>query len=214
VKFLKNKGLVIVLAVFAVGLVFKNLVWPFVKRHSPVPTVAAGKTMAPPASVAPPATPAFQPTTLKAAASSPPASTARVSLVSLSGNTNSSHSPMDVSAMRSSAPAWAQAPRRDPFHARGGIKDGKSAREQLTLMGTLQQTRSTLAVVNNQVLSAGDTILGFKIESVDENVVWVSGPNGRESIEFRYSVTAPITDIQGASPQANRTIAEGGELGR
>ena len=121
---------------------------------------------------------------------------------------------MDVHAMQSSAPAWAETPRRDPFHVRGGIKDGKSARELLILTGTLRQTRSTLAVVNNQVLSAGDTILGFKIESVSDNEVWVSGPNGRESIEFKYSVTLPPKNPPNALPQANLSVAEGGKLGR
>jgi hypothetical protein len=211
VKFLKNKGIVIVLAVFAVGLVFKNLVWPFVSRRSPAPAARIAKMTEQVPSAPSPAAPVSANAAENSGARPP-----RATLISLPSTMkdHSSQIPMDIHAMRASAPAWAESPRRDPFYVRGGIKDGKSAREQLTLMGTLQQTRSTLAVVNNQVLSAGDMILGFKIESVDENKVWVSGPNGRESIEFKYSVIPPVEMPQAGSPQAKLSISEGSKAVR
>lgn len=192
-KFLKNKGIVLILALFAVGLVFKNLVWPSLRRHSPAPARAAAN--------APSASPLVAAATAKASPA-PAAGPVKAAGISVVGTMNDRlpQSPMDLNAMQSSAPAWAETPRRDPFHIRGGIKDGKSARELLTLMGVLRQTRSTLAVVNNQVLSVGDSILGFKVESVEDDRVWVSGPNGREVVDFKYTASPAMPKPRASAP--------------
>jgi hypothetical protein len=98
---------------------------------------------------------------------------------------------MNIQEAAANAPRWSQSPKRDPFKMMGARSDGKSARDLLTLGGVLRQSDSTLAVLNNRVLAAGDTILGFRLESVEDQCVWVSGPNGREQVEFKYSVPPP-----------------------
>jgi hypothetical protein len=95
---------------------------------------------------------------------------------------------MNAQELKNLAVAWNSSPLRDPFKRRSAFSE-KSAREQLTLTGILRQTDSELAVINNQIIAVGETILGFKIESVEADRVWVSGPNDREVIEFKISAS-------------------------
>jgi hypothetical protein len=97
---------------------------------------------------------------------------------------------MNARELKNLAVAWNSSPLRDPFKKRGVFSD-KSAREQLALTGILRQTGSELAVINNRILAIGDSILDFKIESVEADHVWVSGPNGKEMLEFKVSVPQP-----------------------
>jgi hypothetical protein len=206
VKFLKNQGIVIVLAAFAVLLVGKNLVWPFLKPKfagAPKPTAAA------PAAAAP-----TKPSPLQNAAQT---LANRVSEVlktvqgQIPGSPALPHEKMDALALQAQLASWVASPRRDPFKMRGGVSD-KSAREQLMLTGILRQTDSELAVINGLILSAGEMILGFQVEMVEADRVWVSGPNGRESLEFKYFVPSPekivTVEVQPPSPDTEKPAAQ------
>ena len=64
----------------------------------------------------------------------------------------------------------------------------------LKLSGISHQSGSSLAVVNGRVVSEGDRILDFKIETIGVERVWVNGPNGREQIIFDYGA-AQLADF-------------------
>ena len=184
-KFLRNRGFVILLAVFAVALVGKNLLWPVVRRSLGSRTAAKADPVAAPAPQTPPSKTGSQPPPPNTPSQLPAQPRAHSIPVTTQGVPTA---PMDLHSMAASSPGWIASPHRDPFYIRAGIKDGRSARELLTLTGTLQQTASTLAVLNNRVLAAGDSILGFKLEAIENDRVWVTGTNGRESVEFKYIV--------------------------
>jgi hypothetical protein len=196
VKILQNKYFVILLAVFAFGLLGRNLLWPIVKRRFPARAAAAAPASTPPAASA------------KQASSAPAKSNSAAATASLKQTKpevrDDSTPAMNILEAAASAPRWSQHPRRDPFKMAGGRSDGKAARDLLTLSGVLRQTQSTLAVLNNQVLTAGDIILGFKIETVEDRCVWVTGPNGREQVEFKYSLPP--------APQARQAVQYSREL--
>jgi hypothetical protein len=211
---LRNQGFVIVLAVIALFLVGKNLLWPAIGPKFARRTTA----QATPATPAPAPAPAEN----RAAAGQPAAAPTKPALPialpwNIGGGTSETPAPavdegpqrpMNLQEIVANFADWAANPQRDPFKMRGGIND-KSAREQLTLTGILRQTESDLAVLNNRVLAVGDTILGFKVETVEADRVWVSGPNGREMLEFKYSVQAPAeaADVQAPAAVAPTPVA-------
>jgi hypothetical protein len=104
---------------------------------------------------------------------------------------------------------WIASPRRDPFqltaHARG---TNQSARELLTLKATWLQTDRNLAVINGKIVGEGDTILGFRIESIAGDFVWVVGSAGREQLEFG-PVLMPASTNSNSNTVANGTKATG-----
>jgi len=201
VKILQNKIFVILLAVFAFGLVGRNLFWPLIKRYFPARTSAAA-----PASPAP-AAPAAPASNTKSLPANPSPTTPSQTEPKPAVQENLAPS-MNLTEVSVNAPQWTHSPRRDPFKVAGGRSDGKAARDLLTLSGVLRQTQSTLAVLNNQVLAAGDTILGFKLESVEDRCVWVTGPNGREQVEFKYSLP-PMPELRGEKQnQRDLSLAE------
>jgi hypothetical protein len=199
VKILQNKFFVILLAVFAFGLLGRNLFWPIIKRQFPARTAAAAPATAPVAS----------PTAQIGAPAKSNLATATAPLKQTKPELREDSTPaMNVLEAAASAPRWSQHPRRDPFKMAGGRSDGKAARDLLTLSGVLRQTQSTLAVLNNQVLGAGDIILGFKIETVEDRCVWVTGPNGREQVEFKYSLPPAPQARQTGQNQRELSLAE------
>jgi hypothetical protein len=192
VKFLKSQGVVLVLAAIALILVGKNLVWPFLgPKFAKKQTVAQAPT--PPAS-APASAPQKPSTAFVPRAVEEKLGDALKAIERLSSSMTRTSAPaiarMDLNDLRARGGSWVVAPVRDPFKLRGSVND-KSAREQITLTGILRQTDSDLAVLNNQIMAVGETILGFRIETVEADRVWVSGPNGREALEFKYTIQEP-----------------------
>jgi hypothetical protein len=198
VKFLKSQGIVLILAAFAILLVGKNLVWPFLK-----PKFASRAQ--PAAAVAADAKPTVGQKVVQTLAN-------RVTEVLKTVQTQTPVAQVaileriDAQALQANAPNWVASPLRDPFKMRGGVSD-KPARDQLTLTGILRQTDSELAVINNLILSAGEMILGFRVETVEADRVWVSGPNGREALEFKHFVQAPAKPAHEVSPVAPSAAA-------
>lgn len=168
-KLFQNPIVVAVLACLALGLVVKNVIWPIVKPTGRSKSVAKA---APPAAATQPAAGAPKTRAIKTTAKSdeqplpvPTADIARAEVASASAR-------------------WTTSPRRDPFQL-ANDRSGRTARDLLTLSAIWRQTASTLAVINNRVLAEGESILEFRVETIDDDRVWVQGPAGREWIEFK-----------------------------
>ena len=88
---------------------------------------------------------------------------------------------------------WAanSAPRRDPFQIRQ-LPPGPTdllhppAMEVLRLSAIWRQAGGVAVAINDRVLTEGDTILDFKIQTIGSGRVWVEGPNGIEQLVFDY----------------------------
>lgn len=171
---LRNPWVVGCLALFAVGLVAHNVVWPIVKRSLPAKTNTRVSETAAPASPAPP--PASSTFNTESGPDSPPP---RVS-------DDAAVSRIDRDLVLAGADRWMETPRRDPFH--NLFQQKSRAKELLTLAAVWRQSGSTLAVINNKLLAEGDTILDFKVQKIGEDRVWVEGPDGRQSVEFKLPV--------------------------
>jgi len=167
-KLLQNQAVVGILVVAAVATVLWRL-WP--KRRGASPPVS-----------------------LQIVASAPvrplAASTNKASAEPSTQSVAPRPSEIDLPIVQSNLLQWTESPRRDPFQMRlkGGKQPGAypSARELLTLSAVWRQSGSGLAVINSRVVSEGDTILGFRVETIGTEHVWVNGPNGREEVSFRY----------------------------
>ncbi|HUS37561.1 MAG TPA: hypothetical protein VM680_19590 [Verrucomicrobiae bacterium] len=202
-KFLKSQGIVLVLAAFAVLLVGKNLIWPFLKpKFASRPTPAAAN----PAATANTGAKSSALQNVAQTLASRVTDVLKTVQAQMPAAQAARLEKLDAQALRGQAANWARSPLRDPFKMRGGVND-KPARDQLKLTGILRQTDSELAVINNLILSAGEMILGFKIETVEADRVWVSGPNGREALEFKYFVQGPEKLAKEASPAPKESPA-------
>ena len=88
---------------------------------------------------------------------------------------------------------WAanSSPRRDPFQIRQ-LPPGPTdllhppAMEVLRLSAIWRQPGGAVVVINDRVLTEGDTILDFKIQTIGSGRVWVDGLNGLEQLVFDY----------------------------
>lgn len=200
-RFLKNPVIVVILAIVALALVFRNAFWPMIHRGGSRPKAAPAATASAPAATSP-----AKPTTLAARAGAllglKPADASRTV-------TNAPTVPMEVSSVWAEAPGWSKLPRRDPFKAMvpaGQKLIGKSAKELLALHGIWRQTDSTLAVLNNTVVEEGEQIQGFTVETIEDNRVWVQGPRGREAVDFALLMPTPGTALP-EIPETKEKIA-------
>jgi hypothetical protein len=174
-KLLQNRVFVGVMAVGALALVTWRI-WPLVQRPArarPLPVIApASSTALPTAAVSQPPTA----TTNK----SDPRPVAEPLVIRQSG--------FDLSGVNVNAPSTGELPRRDPFqvHSVPTASQGSNppAMQLLRLNAVLRQTGGALAVINNRVLSEGDTILGFTIETIGAEHVWVTSRGGKEELVF------------------------------
>lgn len=94
---------------------------------------------------------------------------------------------------------WVEAPRRDPFFGLSKAKQakpGEAARDKLALQGVWRQTGRTVAVINQRTVVEGDMILQFRVETIEQDAVWVLGPNGREKLEFKVPPPKPAEEAQ------------------
>lgn len=181
-KILQNPIVVAILVVVAVALIFKQIASNHSMRHAPTAAAAS------PAVAAPTSTPPPQ-----------PAKTTSNPVMKVNAVPEAS---IDEPAAEASAERAARTPRRDPFQHKtlstNQAKAFPSARQLLALKGVWLQTGSALAVINNQVTGVGNSVLEFKVESIESDRVWVTGPSGREAVEF--GSTPPASP---ANPQTN-----------
>ena len=92
-------------------------------------------------------------------------------------------------AIKANLPRWNELT-RDPFQARYVDPETQTqvpvpAAQVLKLSGIWRQTDSRLAVINKLLVREGDEVLGFKILSIDEHQVTVSGIGGKETLPLR-----------------------------
>lgn len=191
-KLLRNPIVVGVLALLALMLVVQAL-WPHLHR----PSVSR---RAQPGAAAPVRTsPAAKAPT---AASVATVSTSEVAVTAF-----------DKSRVRNDSAQWAESPRRDPFrspHAasqESASKTNVPAGQLLTLSSILRQTGGSVAVINRKVVDEGDQIAGFRIVKIEAERIWVSGPNGDESVGFKRLATTSTdgnsNESEGAFGDAN-----------
>ncbi len=95
---------------------------------------------------------------------------------------------------RTDLPRWSGAPTRDPFRSanisdQAGAVTVVPAAKKLALSSILQQTGSSVAVINRQLVGEGETIEGYMIEKIDTDRVWVTGSNGLESVGFKSDLS-------------------------
>lgn len=200
-------GVLVVIALLLVGNSLRNTrtfqnMWnrTFAKQSAPKPAPAAKPTAKPVAAAKPSAA---RSTTARSTSARPSTTAKPVLLVAESESPPAV--PLDVAVVRVDAARWAQSPRRDPFWRRPTAADrkGKSAKDVLSLKGIWRQTDSTLAVINNRVVSEGEDIQGFNIASIEMDRVWVEGPDGREFIEFIAPTPATVATADASDATEN-----------
>jgi hypothetical protein len=205
-NFLRNPIMVSVIAALAAALLVQRVVWPLVQRagwlrHAPTAPVASAAAPSPTTSVS-----AVIAERKKAAAESGAAA-----------KTNGRR--MELAAVQGRADRWKEALRRDPFKVmaptgesagsatNGGAKQTNAyppAAQLLHLKAVWRQSGSTLAVLNDQVIEEGEDILRFTVQAIEDNRVWVTGPNGRESVNFSMLPPTPAEPekSEGTQPAA------------
>ena len=169
-KLFQNPLVVGGLAVAAAALVFWNVIGPMWSRRAAAP--------APNVSVALP-TPALTPSPAPKPAALPPPPIAKIE----------PGERIDTNRL-----GWTgkSAPQRDPFQVvtneAGQQRVHPSAMDVLSLGAVWRQTGGDFAVINGRVVATGDAIEGFKIEDIEQNLVWVRGPAGRERVDFKTAL--------------------------
>jgi hypothetical protein len=182
-KPLRNPIVVAILALAAVALIFRNALGPLWERWR-----------APKAQIAAPAAPPVVPTNQLFAVTN-----------AASVTTNA---PPRVEAWNKLelVKDWTRAPKRDPFlfvplpqtlnvvlntNLPTLTKPVKSAQETLVLKAIWLQTGSNLAVINNRIVEEGSSILDYKVDKIEADKVWVTGPIGQERVFWGVGTNAP-----------------------
>lgn len=102
--------------------------------------------------------------------------------------------PIDLPIVLSQFTGWIESPQRDPFQTfvpPPPKVEGPRAVDVLALRGIWRQSGAQFAVVNNQVLTEGDSIQSFRIEKIEASTVWVRGTNGAERLDFQVGAPPP-----------------------
>lgn len=162
-KLLRNPLTVAALAVLALGVVVWNLARPLWTRYQT--RAKAAPAAARKATRVTPAIPQVRPDA--------PAAT--------------SLTPINLEVIQARLVEWIDSPLRDPFEAYlGGLRGtpGPRAADLLALKAVWRQTGQRLAVINDAVVGEGDQVLGFRIDRIEGDVVWVHGTNGTERLQF------------------------------
>lgn len=175
-KLLRNPYVVGALALLALFMVFRNVVWPF------LPKARRGTVSAPPQS----RTETASPKKNEMAAGN--------GSVAVRPTVVPKESPTGLMIDLERLDAYLRgAPRRDPFRSWIELTD-VSTNVPLSLAAIWNQTGSRLAVINNRVLAEGDVLEGLTIEKIEPGLVWLDGPTGRRALEFE-PVVPPLTNM-------------------
>ena len=178
----RNPLLVGTLVLVALGLILSNLIWPRAQgqrwRGAPSPLAE---------------TPRPAPESLPKASHAEPA---------LAGVTPAAKpSPLlDWVANEASRARWMHSPRRDPFRSATG--SGKRATAALTLQGIWRQPGGNFAVIDGHLVGEGDPIADLRVDKIEADRVWVTGPNGREELGFKPPTKRPPST---AEPELGRS---------
>ena len=74
------------------------------------------------------------------------------------------------------------------------------ARRKLTLSAVWIQNSGRWAVLNDRILSEGESVDGFRVVAISSDAVEVSGPGGRERIPFGSTPRSALTGVQVEEP--------------
>jgi hypothetical protein len=184
-KLLRNPAVVGLLVVAAIGMLVWNVVLPMFKgtRARPRAVQAAVKS-------AP----------VKAAVAVAKKLLPQKVLPKALRATNPVPAAMDLVTVETNAVRWTLSPRRDPFNSR--ISAASQAARLLKLKGIWRQTGHDLAVINKKLVAEGDPILEFTVEKIEPDRVWVTGPGGREALDFRLPTPDAMSSRTNAALEA------------
>lgn len=193
-KILRNPYVVGVLALVAVVMVSWRAIVPLWKRFMPTRQPQQIFVPAPAPSPTPAAITESKPVV------KPPADAPKVV----------PDASIDSQQVQMNLARWIESPRRDPFQLTArAYGTNQPARELLTLKATWLQTDGSLAVINSKIVGEGDTILGFRIESIAGDFVWVQGPAGREQLEFAPVIIPASTNSNGTVSNVTKSTGNG-----
>lgn len=186
-KFLQNRWLVAALGLSALAMLVINITQPILKKRQEQARRAAQIVAA-----------------ARAATAAPAGITNTVAGSSTNQVFVESLAPMDQPYFRARMTEWLDNPRRDPFTAANVRRTGSAARgpvasDVLTMQATWRQTDGFVVVINGEVLTAGETILGFTVAQIETDRVLLKGPNGTEEISF--AVPAGAEPLETPSPE-------------
>jgi hypothetical protein len=184
-KPLQNPIVVGVLVVAALALIFRNSFGPLRER--------------------------FRTKQTQAVSTSPPAFVveSQTNAASAASETNAPEREVGWRRLETNHVNFLALPKRDPFqfvplpdsyrivalsNAPSLTDKVKTAQEMLALNAVWMQTGSQLAVLNGQIVTAGSSILDYKVEKIEQDKVWVNGPIGPEKVEFSAGTNAPSTN--------------------
>jgi hypothetical protein len=85
---------------------------------------------------------------------------------------------------------WTETGKRDPFLLRAPVQanthtNGPSQLAKLKLKAIWNQTGSRVAVLNDNLYQEGDSVEGYKIIRIEDEVVWLQNANSLDHLEFR-----------------------------
>lgn len=182
-KPLQNPIVVVILVLAAAALIFRNALGPLWGRwRAPKP-----QTAAPASAPVPPINQLFALTNAASIGTNAPARVEALNKLEVVKD-------------------WTRAPKRDPFlfvplpqninmvlntNLPTLTTPVKSAQETLVLKAIWLQTGSNLAVINNRIVEEGSSILDYKVDKIESDKVWVTGPIGQERVLWGIGTNAP-----------------------
>ncbi len=101
-------------------------------------------------------------------------------------------STMDRKSVELHLEAWMEKPQRDVFTspvAAHRVATTNAAPSRWHLKAIWAQTGGRVAAINNGVYSEGDHLEDLTVERIEDHQVWLTGPAGREVIEFASART-------------------------
>ena len=108
--------------------------------------------------------------------------------------------------IKANALQWLTQTQRDPFQEPILSSGMGGADKHLFVNAIWRQTDKSLALINQQLLTTGDEILGYTILRMENQRVWVKGPQGAEVITLG---TPPQTPAPAPSSIAPTPLAQG-----
>ncbi|MGA1015427.1 MAG: hypothetical protein ACO3VS_09810 [Limisphaerales bacterium] len=106
--------------------------------------------------------------------------------------------------IKANALQWLTQTQRDPFQEPILSSRMGGADKHLFVNAIWRQTDKSLALINQQLLTTGDEILGYTILRMENQRVWVKGPQGVEVITLGAppQIPAPTPSSIAPSPLA------------
>jgi hypothetical protein len=122
--------------------------------------------------------------------------------------------PIDLDEAESNAARLVELPGRDPFQRATPLPPGPPPASPVSLLkltAIWRQSGCRAAVINDRVVLEGEMFGAFRVERVEDDRVWLKGPEKSEAITFergdrRAAATPAAAPAKGRVPP--RTLAE------